>query len=247
MRTADHFPPLDLTARRNHRVAVWAGQLFIVGMLLGWGLMGGFLTPPPGPGLSADEVVAFLVDGGVKLRLGLCIALIGVGGLVPMAAVLGDQLRRMEGGRSIWADAQLVCAGLALWLLSQALIFFAVAAFRPDRNPELVQLIFDAAWLTLVAPVSMVVIWQAAVGAAILSDRNPLPVMPRWLGYLSIWAALLSAPGFLGILFRSGPFTWSGLFVLWIPLGVFLVWWIALTRQLLVTINTEAAAEPMAT
>ncbi len=237
------FPKLDLVGRRNHRIAVWSGQLFIVGMLIGWGLLAGFLTPPPSPGMPSVDVAAFLAEGGAKLRVGLCLALLGVGGLIPMSAVLADQMRRMEGGRPIWANAQLVCSGLAMWLLSQALIFFAVAAFRPDRNPELIQLIFDTAWLTLVAPVGMVVIWQAAVGAAILSDRNQRPVMPRWVGYLSLWAALLSAPGFLGILFREGPFTWSGLFVLWIPLGIFLVWWITLTVQLLKNINAESATD----
>lgn len=240
MKTAADFPKLDITARRNHRLAVWIGQGFIVGMFIGWGLIGGFLLPPPSASLAPQEVVAFLVDGGMTLRVGICIALVGVGGLIPLSAVLGDQMRKMEGGRSIWADAQLVCAGLAFWLLSQALIFFAVAAFRPDRNPELIQLIFDAAWLTLVVPVAMVVLWQAAVGAAILSDRNETPVMPRWLGYLSVWAALLSAPGFLGILFHSGPFAWSGIFVLWVPFGIFVTWWIALTIQLLKNIAADA-------
>lgn len=240
MKTADQFPRLDAVARRNHRVAVWAGQLFILSLLVGWGLMGGFLTPPPTPSLDGSGVAAFLADGGLVLRVGLCIALFGACGLIPLSAVLADQLRRMEGGRSIWADTQLVCSGLTMWLVSQMLIFFAVAAFRPDRNPELIQLIFDAGWLTLVAPVSMVVLWMAAVGAAILSDRNAQPLMPRWLGYLSLWAALLSVPGFLGILFREGPFAWSGLFVLWVPLGVFLIWWIALTMQLLKNIQAEA-------
>ena len=245
--TTQNVAQLDPVSRRTHRIAVWSGQLFIVGMLIGWGLLGGFLLPPPSPAMPGLDVAAFLAEGGARLRVGLCLALLGVGGLIPMSAVLADQMRRMEGPRHIWANAQLVCAGLAMWLLSQALIFFAVAAFRPDRNPELIQLIFDTAWLTLVAPVAMVVIWQAAVGAAILSDRNEQTVMPRWVGYLSLWAALLSAPGFLGILFRAGPFTWSGLFVLWIPLGIFLLWWITLTIQLLKNLSVTPAADRAST
>lgn len=239
MKMASDFPALDAIARRNHRIAVWSGQLFLVGMLLGWGIFAGFLTPPPAPSLPTSEVIAFLADGGLLQRVGLSIALIGVGGLIPMSAVIGDQLRRMEGGRSIWADTQLVCSGLLVWLLSQAFILFAVAAFRADRDPQLIQLIYDAGWLTFIAPVSMVVIWQAAVGAAIISDRNPKPVLPRWLGYLSFWAALLSAPGFIAILFHNGPFAWNGLFALWIPIAIYVVWWIALTVQLLRNINAE--------
>ncbi len=59
------------------------------------------------------------------------------------------------------------------------------------------------------------------------------------MGYLSIWAALLSAPGFAAILFHSGPFAWSGLLVLWIPLLIFLVWWITLAVYLLKAIGQE--------
>lgn len=243
MKTADSFPRLDATARLHHKIAVWSGQGFILGMIIGWGLIAGFLLPPPSASLEATEVAKFLADGGITLRIGLCVALVGVGGLIPLSAVLGDQLRKMEGGRPIWANAQLVCAGLSFWLLSQSIIFFAVAAFRPERDPALIQLIFDAAWLTLVVPVAMIVLWQAAVGAVILSDRNPTPVMPRWLGYLSIWVALLSAPGFLGILFTEGPFAWSGIFVFWVPFAVFVTWWTALTVQLLKNINAEAVAE----
>jgi hypothetical protein len=201
--------------------------------------MGAFLTPPLSPAADPQDVAAFMADGGVLQKVGLMIALASVGGLLPMSAVLGDQMRRMEGARPIWAQVQLACAALTVWLLSAMLIFFAVAAFRADRDPQLILLLHDLGWLTFVTPVAMVVVWMASVGAAILGDRGQPPVMPRWVGYLSIWAALLSAPGFAAILFHSGPFAWSGLLVLWIPLVIFLVWWITLTIYLLQAISAE--------
>ncbi len=172
------------------------------------------------------------------------IALAGAGGLLPMSAVLGDQMRRMEGARPIWAQVQLACAGLTVWLLSAACVFFAAALFRADRDPQLIMLLHDLGWLTFITPVAMIVVWMGAVGAAILGDQGEPPVMPRWVGYLSIWAALLSAPGFAAVLFHRGPFAWNGLLVLWIPLAVFLIWWITLTVQLLQAIRAEGAARP---
>jgi hypothetical protein len=231
--------PLDARGRRHHRVAVWCGTLFTVGVPLGWGVMGGFLTPPLPPSASPGELAGFFSAGGVLQKLGLMIALASVGGLLPMSAVLGDQMRRMEGSRPIWSQVQLACAALTVWLLSSMLIFFAVAAFRADRNPQLILLLHDLGWLTFVTPVAMVVVWMASVGAAILGDPGKPPVMPRWVGYLSLWAALLSAPGFAAILFHSGPFAWSGLLALWIPLVIFLVWWITLTVYLLRAIDEE--------
>lgn len=235
----DSRPPLSAISRRNHRIAVWFGQMFLVGMLFGWGVMAGFLTPPPPPTLSPDEVVDFFADGGLLQKFGLTVALFGVGGLMTMSAVIADQMRRMEGGRSIWADTQLVCSGLLVWLLSQAFIFFAAAAFRADRHPEQVLILYDIGWLTFIAPVAMVVVWQAVVGMAILSDQSSTPVMPRWVGFLSFWASFLSAPGLIAFMFHTGPFAWHGLFALWIPIAIFTIWWITLTYFLLKNISAE--------
>ena len=240
MRDQDSSTRLDARGRRHHRIAVWCGTLFTIGLPLGWGLMGGFPPPPLPPSSSPEEVAAFFDAGGVLQKFGLMIALASAGGLLPMSAVLGDQMRRMEGPRPIWAQVQLTCAALTVWLLSAMLIFFAVAAFRAERSPQLILLLHDLGWLTFVTPIAMVVVWMSSVGAAILGDRGQPPVMPRWVGYLSIWAALLSAPGFAAILFHSGPFAWSGLLVLWIPVAVFLVWWITLTVYLLKAVDEES-------
>ena len=240
MTTPESAVATDARARRHHRLAAWSGTLFTVGFPLGWGLMAAFLTPPLSPSASPEQVTARLIDGGVLLKFGLMIALASAGGLLPMSAALGDQMRRMEGARPVWAQTQLGCAGVTTWLISAMVIFFAVAAFRADRDPQLVLLLHDLGWLTFVTPVAPIVVWMACVGAAILGDRGQPPVMPRWVGYLSIWAALLSAPGFAAILFHSGPFAWSGLLVLWIPLLIFLVWWITLTVYLLKAIEQES-------
>ena len=230
---------MDRQTARNHRMAVWCGAVTAVGMPLGWGIMSGFLIPPLSPSASALQVAEFFVEGALLLKVGLMLTLFSVAGILPMSAVLGDQMKRMEGARPVWAPTQLACATLTAWLLSSALIAFGTAAFRPDRDPQLIMLMHDLGWLNFVTPVSMIVLWMMVVGIAILSDKGRSPVMPRWVGYLSIWAALLSAPGFAALIFHSGPFAWSGLLVLWIPLVIFLVWWLTLLVHLLQAIREE--------
>ncbi len=244
MNTAASTIPLDARARLNHRIAVWCGAIVALGLPLGWGVLASFLLPPLSPATAPQEVAAFVARGGVLQKVGLMVALASVASVLPLSAVLGDQMRRMEGARPIWAQTQLACATLTAWLLSAAFVFFAAATFRADRDPQLIQLLHDLGWLTFITPVSMIVLWMAVVGVAVLSDRGQPPVMPRWVGYLSLWAALLSAPGFAAVLFHSGPFAWSGLLALWIPLLIFLVWWIALMVCLLRAIDNETSTAP---
>ena len=180
MSTRHSIPPLDARDRRNHRIAVWCGMLFL-GIPIGWGILGSFLIPPLSPSATPQEVASFVSDGGVLQKFGLMIALACAASLLPMAAVLGDQMRRMEGARPVWAQTQLACATLTVWLLSAALVFFAAAAFRADRDPQLILLLHDLGWLTFITPVSMIVLWMGAVGASILSDNGEPPVMPRWV------------------------------------------------------------------
>jgi hypothetical protein len=43
-------------------------------------------------------------------------------------------------------------------------------------------------------------------------------------GYLSVWFGISAIPGFLGIFFKSGAFSYNGLFVWWIPSIAFFGW-----------------------
>ena len=83
-----------------------------------------------------------------------------------------------------------------------------------------------------------------AIGAAILQDDRPRPVFPRWGGYLSIWCALLFAPGGVIVLFKHGPFGWNGLLTWWLGLTAFGIWLAAITVLLLRAIAQQRDEAP---
>jgi hypothetical protein len=58
--------------------------------------------------------------------------------------------------------------------------------------------------------------------AAFRPDRPPADVL--WVAYFNFWVGLLSLPGALIPLFKTGPFAWDGLLAFWLPLVVFGIW-----------------------
>lgn len=73
---------------------------------------------------------------------------------------------------------------------------------------------------------------NAAVGVAILRDRRAEPVLPRWLGYLGLWAAVLYMPSCLALFFHEGPFAWNGIFTFWLAAAAFVIWNLTLIVQI---------------
>jgi hypothetical protein len=55
---------------------------------------------------------------------------------------------------------------------------------------------------------------------------------------------MLSVPGGVMIFFKTGPLAFNGLFGIWIPLGVFFVWIIAMTALTIQAINRQTEPEP---
>jgi hypothetical protein len=71
-------------------------------------------------------------------------------------------------------------------------------------------------------------------------------VFPRWAAYFNIWAALMLTPGTVVMFFKSGPLSWTGLFVFWLPFTAFFAWLMVMFRLLLKAIGQERADDSMA-
>ena len=98
-------------------------------------------------------------------------------------------------------------------------IFWAGAFYRPDRSPELVQLINDMTWLEFLLFFPTFSFQLFCVAMAGLTQRQGPKVFPRWFLYLNLWMALIGSTGMLCIFFFSGPFAWNGIIGFYIPVG----------------------------
>lgn len=220
---------------------VACGAAFVALFTLGWIFVAG-LVPAPAPTLDAAAIAAFYGESTGTLRFGLLITMISASLTIPWIAVIGVQLRRTERDFPVWTATQLVAGAATVVFLTVPIMIWTVAAFRPERAPELILLMSDFGWIMLIMTFPPFFVQLAAIGLAIVSDTHEHPVFPRWVGYFNIWVAILFIPGGLLTFFKTGPFAWNGLLAFWLPLTVFFLWYIVMFFALVKAIRTPARA-----
>ncbi len=204
-------------------LCAWMGPAFIVILMPAW-YSAGFL-PPLEPSWSAAEVAAYYEEHRTGIRIGATLTMqFAVLGLAWSAAIAA-QMRRIEGPATrVLTYLQFGLGAIGFLAIVIPCFAWTVAAFRADRAPELVQLLNDLAWLSLIMPVMPATLQALTIAAATLTDTREAPIFPRWSAYFNMWTAAIFLPGALATFFKTGPFAWDGLFDFWLPLTLFCIW-----------------------
>jgi len=216
----------------NQRLMAYCGVTSLVVLLIGMWAIAGFV-PPPGPNKSLEEIVAVYADHGARIRFGLIVACAGVTLLGPWTATIAIQMRRVEGEFAPLALTQAMLGAVLIVEFYVPSAMWMAAAFRPEVDPAFTYRLHDLASITFVA-----LPWSAALQAillaiAILQDKHDQPVFPRWLGYLSLWAAISFLPGAFNSLAKTGVIAWNGVLAWWLGLIAFGIWILAVSFCLL--------------
>lgn len=196
-------------------------------VVAGIGLFGSGLFPPMSPQDTPHAVAVFYAQHTVRLRVGLVLGFGAFGLCGPFLAEMTTQLRRIRYISPVLARTQSMSSALGWTFLAMPLIFFLVTAFRPHRDPAVLQGLNDLSWLTFLMPYAPFCVLVIAAGVAMLQDTDPEPIFPRWYGYLNVWCGLLFAPAAMMPVFKSGPLDWRGLISLWLGFAAFGVWLVA--------------------
>jgi hypothetical protein len=205
------------------RVLIWSGVGMVVLWLGAFLLIAGFV-PPHDPGKTAAQIVSIYAGSTNAIKIGMVISMLGSALLVPFAVAISGQLKRIDGARAL-ADIQMVsCALLSLEFITPIGVWMA-ASFRFDaRSADVTQALNDLGWILFMTVIWSLWVQLIAIGVAVLLDRRPEPVLPRWLGYLNLWAAVLILPAGIVLFFKSGPFAWNGIVGFYVPLVAFCLW-----------------------
>ena len=237
--------PIDarpgLTSRTIQLACAWSGVVLVVGFLIGWIGLAGYI-PPPSPSASADEIRAFYLDGLTEKRLGLLLCMSLWALLVPWGVVVATQTRRSERGFPVLSVIQVACATSTMALGVLMLMVWGVAAFRPDElAPGVTRMLNDLGWFIFLIDWAPVTVWCWTVALAILQDRRPEAPYPRWLAYFSLWVGLIFFPAGLIIFFKTGPFAFNGLLALYLPGLAFFAWYLVFTAYTVRAVRRDPA------
>lgn len=183
----------------------------------------GFRPPMP-PSMPATDVAAFYRDNTGAVQYSMILFNWFGAGLLPMLMLIAMQIRRMAHRTPILRYCVICCAagGPTLFLIAD--LFWLIAAFRPDRAPELTQVLNDLAWVSFTAGIPFLIAQSVFLALAIFLDDRDNPVFPRWVAYFNLAVAAALAPASFAALAQDGPLAWNGMLSFWLKNLVIGVW-----------------------
>ncbi|MGQ0482265.1 MAG: hypothetical protein ACT4O0_14740 [Pseudonocardia sp.] len=230
---------MNTRSQGSYALAGLAGLvLLFVGMLLA-----GYI-PALEASLTPEELAAHYRENPFLTRLGILLIIIGCAGWASVIAVVWVQLRRLPDSGGPAAALHLVTGTTTYVFLSLFGVLLAAAAFRPERAPEITQMLHDIGWYMAFLAAVPFVVQALVVGLAVLGDRSSRPVYPRWVGFAGLWVAIALLPGDILLFFKTGPFAYHGIISFWIPLFGFGGWWTVLAVVALRASRAQTAGSP---
>lgn len=209
---------------RAQRILIWWTMSFMVIFGFTYYFLIGMLPLPPAT-WTPDQIAGFYTENAFKIRLGAMILSWTSAFAVPLAVVMAVQMARLEKGVPVWSILQFAGGIMMSIFLVLPPIFWGIAAFNPGRDPQVTAGIHEIANLILVTTDQYFIFQMVAIAVVSLTQKVDIhSPFPRWIGYFTIWAALMFELGAIAFLPKTGPFAWNGLFVFWFPLCIFGAW-----------------------
>ncbi len=180
------------------------------------------VMPPPRPDITVAQQADFFAAHSTTIRIGFGLLILIVGGAGVANGIVAYHMKRMTTGSML---AYAYVGSMAVGALPGCLLVafcFLTAVYRPDRDPQLLALLYDLGLLSYVGSLGCFTTAYFAFAIAILYDRNH--IFPKWLAYVSVWqivTEILAVPVFIS---TAGPFAWNGSISFWMGTVIFGFW-----------------------
>jgi hypothetical protein len=215
---------------KSQLVCLWSGYAFFPLYLLGIVVVAGFI-PPPSPVLDGQAIVDLFEQGRTRILFGMLICIVASALFVPWSVAITAQMRRIEDGEFpvfTWVQALSGVAGAVFFILSP--LVWAAMAFRTGHDPDVLLILNDFAWLSWLISWPFFFVQEFALGLCVLVCKSRQTIFPRWLAFYAMCSATTMFPVLMVVFFRTGPFAWTGLFGIYLPLSLYAIWFHLVTH-----------------
>jgi hypothetical protein len=225
----------------GERIIYWT-WVPLVPILVGAFLLFPGFVHPVSPRASAAEVADFYRQDLSRIRYSMVLFnWFGVA-LIPIVLLIAERMRHMAHRTPVLRYCVIGVSGGAPIAFLTSTVFWLVAAFRPDRSPDLTLLTNDLAWITFTCGVPFLVALFLFLALAVAWDDQPRPVFPRWIAWFNLAVAVVTTPAAFAGLAKSGIFAWDGVVAFWVKNIAFVVWIVVMAWALRSAL--EHGAEP---
>jgi hypothetical protein len=203
-------------------------SLFAFGVLaFGGALFAAGFLPPWDPTWDASKIAELYQKRDFGIQIGMMMLMLGCALYLPFCAIVSELLEKRM-GLPLLAKIQFGSgiAAIAFGMVSVAA--WGIAAFRPERDPQITQLMNDMGWIIFFWDISFFQLQAAAVMIGIFVYKGPDPVWPRWVAYLFASCVVGVFPAYGVIMFKTGALAYNGLIGYWfqvIAFGIMLIPW----------------------
>jgi hypothetical protein len=218
-------------SRVGERIIYWTWIPLVVILVGAFVLFPGFVHPVS-PRASAEAVVAFYRKDLSRVRYSMILFnWFGVA-LIPFVLLIAERMRAMAHRTPVLRYCVIGVAGGAPIVFLTSTVFWLLAAFRPERSPDLTVLTNDLAWITFTCGVPFLIALFLFLALAIFWDDQAAPVFPRWVAWFNVAMAVAVTPAAFAGLTTSGVFAWDGFVSFWIKNVAFLAWIVVMAMVL---------------
>ncbi|PWR22016.1 DUF4386 family protein [Zavarzinia compransoris] len=209
---------------RVWKFCAWMGPVYIVGSVIGFALIAGFM-PPPAAHWGPQAVADFYTANSLGIRIGMVITLLFQPLYIVFAVAIAQLMRKAEGRSAALSTMQLIGAVLTWVIIVVALFLWLTAAFRPElRTPQDIMLLNDLGWITIDVQITCTLLQYIPFAVLFLRDRRAAPIVPAWLCWLTFAVGALYISDTMVPFFTTGPLAWNGLISFWAVYIMFFVW-----------------------
>lgn len=206
---------------RHVRFCAWGGPILLIALILFWGLLGHNIPPYSAAG-DAQEIADHFRNHTAAARAGMILSMAFGAFYLVWGLGVTKLMEHIETDSNVLSQLQLWGAGLTTLIIILPCGIWLTAAFRPhELDPQIIQLLYDLGWIIFDASFSVTALQILAMGICFLTDKRPVPLVPTWVGWYTVWVgAMLPLLGLIAV-FKGGPFARDGMINYWIEFPIF--------------------------